>query len=177
MSTTGPGNFGFSAASRPHAYDPLTHPELFDGVLARRMMAFVIDALVISIPILFTGLFILIFGLITLGLGWILFWLWWPAVVIWALFYYGITLRGPQSATVGMRIMNIQLRTWYGAPGYFVLGVAHAILFWLTVSLLTPFVLLVGFFNTRRRLLHDILIGTVIVNHPSGIRPSYDSGP
>jgi uncharacterized RDD family membrane protein YckC len=76
-----------------------------------------------------------------------------------------------------MRIMNIQLRTWYGAPGYFVLGVAHAILFWLTVSLLTPFVLLVGFFSTRRRLLHDILIGTVIVNHPAGIRPPYDARP
>src|SRR5688500_8184020 len=98
MSTTGPSDMGLSADGRPHAYDPLTNPELFDGVLARRMMAFVIDLIVISIPVIFAALFILIFGLITLGLGWILFWFWWPAAVIWAVIYYGITLGGPQSA-------------------------------------------------------------------------------
>ena len=168
MSTTGPSGMGLSAHGRPHAYDPLRNPELFDGVLARRTIAFVIDAIIISLPIIFFALFILIFGLITLGLGWILYWIWWPAAVIWALIYYGITLGGPHSATVGMRIMNIQMRTWYGAPCYFVLGVAQAILFWLVVSLLTPFILLVGFFNGRRRLLHDMLIGTVVINDPSG---------
>jgi len=52
-------------------------------------------------------------------------------------------------------------------PAYFVLGCAHAILYWLTVSFLTPFVLLVGFFNPRGRLLHDILIGTVVINNPA----------
>jgi uncharacterized RDD family membrane protein YckC len=177
MSTTGPSGFGLSAEGRPHAYDPLTNPELFDGVLARRMFAFVIDLVVISVPMLFAALFILVFGLITLGLGWILFWLWWPAAVIWTLAYYGVTLGGPHSATIGMRVMNIQMRTWYGAPSYFLLGVAHAILFWLTVSLLTPFILLVGFFSTRRRLLHDMLIGTVVINHRSDNSPIYAPGP
>ena len=177
MSTTGPGDSGLSAEGRPHAYDPLTNPELFDGVLARRMMAFVIDIIVISIPVILATLFILVFGLITFGLGWILFWLWWPAAVIWAVIYYGITLGSPQSATIGMRVMNIQMRTWYGAPSYFLLGVAHAILFWLTVSLLTPFILLVAFFNTRRRLLHDMLIGTVVVHRPSAGSPTYGVGP
>ena len=176
MSTTGPGatgGMGLPGAGKPHAYDPLANPELFDGVLARRTLAFVIDVVVISIPIILAALFIAIFGLITLGLGWILFWLWWPAAVIWTLIYYGMTLGSPQSATIGMRVMDIQMRTWYGAPAYFVLGVAHAILFWLTVSLLTPFILLVGFFNNRRRLLHDMLIGTVVINNPSRLR----SGP
>jgi uncharacterized RDD family membrane protein YckC len=41
----------------------------------------------------------------------------------------------------------------------------HAILFWLSVSALTPFILLVCFFNQRRRLLHDILLGTVVINN------------
>jgi uncharacterized RDD family membrane protein YckC len=177
MSTTGPSDMGLSAEGRPHAYDPLRNPELFDGVLARRMMAFVIDIIVISIPVIFAALFILIFGLITLGFGWILFWLWWPAAVIWAVIYYGITLGGPQSATIGMRVMNIQMRTWYGAPSYFLLGVTHAILFWLTVSLLTPFILLVGFFSTRRRLLHDMLIGAVVIHRHSWDSPTYDVGP
>jgi uncharacterized RDD family membrane protein YckC len=177
MSTSSPGGLGLSAQYKPHAYDPVRNSELFDGVLARRLVAFVIDVVIISIPMMFAALFILLFGLITLGLGWMLFWLWSPAAVIWALVYYGMTLGGPHSATVGMRMMNIQMRTWYGGPSYFLLGVAHAILFWLTVSLLTPFILLVGFFNERRRLLHDMLIGTVVINRPSGMPPFGDPGP
>jgi uncharacterized RDD family membrane protein YckC len=61
-------------------------------------------------------------------------------------------------------VMDLELRTWYGAPGYFVLGAAHAVLFWLSVSVLTPLVLLIGLFNGRRRLLHDIVLGTVVIN-------------
>ena len=54
--------------------------------------------------------------------------------------------------------------TWYGAPGYFVLGAMHAVLFWVSISFLSPLVLLVGLFNGRRRLLHDVILGTVVVN-------------
>ena len=71
--------------------------------------------------------------------------------MIWALAYYGMTLGSPASATIGMRAMDIEMRTWYGAPAYFVLGAVHAVVFWITVSMLTPFILLVGFFNERRR--------------------------
>ena len=76
--------------------------------------------------------------------------------------------RFPRRATfgdLGMRVMDLELRTWYGAPGYFVLGAMHAVLFWFSVSLLSPLVLLVGLFNSRRRLLHDFVLGTVIVNN------------
>ena len=94
---------------------------------------------------MFAAIFIFIFGLVTLGLGWALFWLLSPATVIWAIVYYGLTFGSPASATIGMRIMDLEMRTWYGAPCYFVLGAVHAIAFWVTVSFLTPFVLLVGF--------------------------------
>jgi uncharacterized RDD family membrane protein YckC len=33
------------------------------------------------------------------------------------------------------------------------------------VSFFTPFVLLVAFFNGRHRLLHDILLGTLVINN------------
>jgi uncharacterized RDD family membrane protein YckC len=72
--------------------------------------------------------------------------------------------------------MDIEMRTWYGAPAYFVLGAVHAIAFWVTVSFLTPFILLVGLFNNRRRLLHDMLVGTVVINNPiraQGLRQTY----
>ena len=151
---------------KPHAYDPAANPELFEGVLARRLIAFIIDVIIITIPVLFAGLFALIFGFVTFGLGWLLAWfLFWPATVIWILCYYGFTLGSPASATIGMRVMDLEMRTWYGAPAYFVLGAAHAIVFWITISVLTPFILLVAFFNERTRLLHDILVGTIIINN------------
>ncbi len=160
---------------KPHAYDPLTQPELFDGVLARRVIAFVIDFVILAVPVILAAMFIFAFGIVTLGLGWALYWLLPPATVIWALVYFGVTLGSEASATLGMRVVDLEMRTWYGAPAYFVLGAVHAIVFWMTISVLTPFILLVAFFNDRRRLLHDILLGTVVINNAA--RTSYLRGP
>jgi len=159
------GPIGISVDMRPHAYDPAVNPELFEGVLARRVVAFVIDLIIITLPMIAAAVFIFVFGLITFGLGWALFWLLSPASVVWALFYYGITLGGSGSATLGMRTMELEMRTWYGAPSYFVLGAVHAVVYWITVSVLSPLILVVGFFNARRRLLHDMIVGTVVINN------------
>lgn len=148
----------------PHAFDPLMQPELFRGVLTRRVFAFLIDLVVLSVPVILAVLFIAIFGIVTLGLGWALFWLVSPASILWAIVYYGASIGGQHSATPGMRVMDLELRTWYGARGYFVLGGIHAVLFWATISFLSPLILLVGLFNRRRRLLHDIILGTVMIN-------------
>src|SRR3954464_5875061 len=169
MSDSGSGNTGGAWRSgapnfQPHAFDPWLQPDLFRGVLTRRAFAFLIDLVVLSIPVILACVFIALFGVVTLWLGWWLSWLVAPASVIWALVYYGATLGGPHSATVGMRVMDLELRNWYGAPGYFVLGATHAVLFWVSISFLTPLVLLVGLFNGRRRLLHDIVLGTVVIN-------------
>src|SRR6266403_4140454 len=173
MSYSGSGNAGGAWRNEggvpPHAFDPWTQPELFRGVLTRRVVAFLIDLVVLSIPVILACMFIAVFGVVTLGIGWALFWLVSPASVIWVLIYYGASLGGPHSATLGMRVMDLELRTWYGAPSYFVLGAMHAVLFWLSVSFLTPLVLLIGLFNGRRRLLHDIILGTVVIN--SSARP------
>ena len=177
MSYSGSGNTGGASSAssagsawrnnggpQPHAFDPYLHPELFRGVLTRRFFAFLIDLVVLSIPVILACLFIAVFGVVTLGLGWALFWLVSPASIVWALVYFGASLGGPHSATLGMRMMDLEMRTWCGAPGYFVLGAMHAVLFWVSVSFLTPLVVLVGLFNGRRRLLHDILLGTVVIN-------------
>jgi uncharacterized RDD family membrane protein YckC len=169
MSDSGSGYSGSTwrngGGTQPHAFDPYLQPELFRGVLTRRVFAFLIDLVVLSVPVILGYLFIAVFGLITLGLGWALFWLAWPATVIWAVVYYGASIGGPYSATLGMRVMDLELRTWYGAPGYFVLGAMHAVLFWISISVLSPLVLLVGLFNGRRRLLHDVVLGTVVINN------------
>jgi uncharacterized RDD family membrane protein YckC len=169
MSDNEARRIGVSIELKPHAYDPLTAPELFEGVLARRLIAFVIDLTIIVIPVVIAGIFMAAATIATLGLAVFFFAflspLYWPLIVIWALCYYGYTFGSPASATIGMRVMDLEMRTWYGAPAYFVLGSAHALLFWLTTSFLTPFVLLVGFFNQRKRLLHDMIVGTVVINN------------
>ena len=144
---------------------PISEPDLFRNVPTRRVIAFIIDVVVLAVPVALAILFIAVFGLLTLGLGWALFWLVSPASIIWAIVYYGTTLGGPHSATVGMRMMDLELRTWYGAPGYFVLGAAHAVLFWISISVLSPLILLIGLFNARRRLAHDFVLGTVVINN------------
>lgn len=152
------------------AYDPWLQPELFRGVLTKRSFAFLIDLVILSIPIILAVIFVTLFGIVTLGLGWFLFWLISPFSVIWALLYYGMTLGGPNGATVGMRMMDIEMRTWSGERPYFILGAVHAILYWVSVSFLSPLVLLVGLFNGRRRLLHDVVLGTVFIN--GNVQPS-----
>lgn len=169
MSYTSPEDRGFEglAPDRPHAYDPATQPEYFEGVLARRLLAFAIDAVIIIAPIVLLAIFIFVFGIVTLSLGWMLFPVLGPAFVIWAIWYNAMTLGSPASATLGMRAMDIEMRTWYGAPCYSLLGAVHAVLFWVSLSALTPFVLVVALFNDRRRLLHDFVAGTVVVNTPA----------
>jgi uncharacterized RDD family membrane protein YckC len=158
---------GFSFDVKPHAYDPAVNPELFEGVLARRMIAFCIDVIVISVPIFLAAVFIVVFGILTLGFGFFLFFLLSPAAVIWALAYYAMSFGSPKSATIGMRVMDLEMRTWYGAPAYALLGAVHAVAFWVSVCAVTPLVLLVGLFNARRRLLHDMVVGTVVINSPA----------
>jgi uncharacterized RDD family membrane protein YckC len=163
--TSDPKKIGESIEIKPHAYDPASNPELFDGVPARRVIAFLVDLFILAIPIFILAIFIFAFGIVTLGFGFLLYGLL-PAVsTVWALVYYGMTLGGPRSATIGMRVMDIEMRTWYGAPSYFVLGAVHAVAFWVSVTIFSPLILLVCFFNDRQRLLHDMVVGTIVINN------------
>ncbi len=45
-----------------------------------------------------------------------------------------------------------------------ILAGIHVILYWASISLLTPFILLIALFSNRKRLLHDMLIGAVVMN-------------
>ena len=165
MSYTSPENGPYAQAAQLDAYDAMTQPEYFQGVLSRRILAFCIDAVIITAPIVFLAMAIFLFGIVTLSLGWMLFPVLGPAFVIWAIWYNAMTLGSPASATLGMRAMDIEMRTVYGAPAYALLGAVHAVGYWVSVSMLTPFILLIALFNGRRRQLHDMLVGVVIVNN------------
>src|SRR3977135_3376620 len=110
MAEREPRRVGVSFEMKPHAYDPVRNPELFEGVLSRRVLAFAIDFVLLMVPIALAFLFVLLFGLVTFGLGWALLWLFYPGTIIWILFYYGSPLSRPASAALGLRLVPIQER-------------------------------------------------------------------
>jgi uncharacterized RDD family membrane protein YckC len=141
-------------------YDPVVHPERYDGVRTRRIFAFLIDAALILFLMVVAYVVIAVVGIFTFGLLWLLFPAVWPVV---AILYSVLTLGGPYSATPGMRFVGIEMRTIGGARMDYGLALLHAVLFWVSIAILTPFVLLVALFTDRKQLLHDLIIGTAAV--------------
>lgn len=143
--------------------DPAAHPELFEGVLWRRAAAYLIDAfciLLIALAVLvgFLLLTVLSFGLLAPGL-WFLFGL-------VPLAYHTLLVGGPHGATLGMRALDLELRSTNGErPGY-LQALAHAALFYLTVGATGSLILLFALFNRRKRTVHDVLTGMLMVRSP-----------
>jgi uncharacterized RDD family membrane protein YckC len=154
-----------TAGPRPSsdAFDETIHPGLFLEILPKRLLAFIIDAIIIIVAMVPALLAVAVLGILTLGLGWVLF----PFVfAIVALGYLALTLGGPESATIGMRVAGIEMRTLGGEKMYPLLAVLQGLVFWVLVSLLTPLILIVGLMSNRNRLLHDMLLGTIMLNSP-----------
>lgn len=149
---------------KPHAYDATRQREYFEGVLSRRVIAFLIDFIIILVLTVAAYFILFVAGIFTLGLTWLLLGAAFPVV---ALTYNAYTLSRPQSATIGMRSVDLQMRTWYGAPMYALLAAFHAVLFYVSVTVFTPFILLIAPFNRRKRCLHDFFAGTVVINTES----------
>jgi uncharacterized RDD family membrane protein YckC len=142
------------------ALDPAVHPERYEGVRTRRSFGFLVDAGVILFLMIVTWIVIGVLGVFTLGVGWLLFPAVWPVV---AILYTVLTLGGPSSATPGMRFTGVEMRTVRGEPMNYGLALLHALGFWFSVGILTPLILVVALFTPRKQLLHDLLIGTVVV--------------
>ncbi|MCO5146653.1 MAG: RDD family protein [Aquamicrobium sp.] len=132
---------------------------VYEGVLTRRMMAFVIDYLLVALMMIPFAILVFVFGIVTLGFGWALFSVLFPAV---ALTYVWNTMGGPNQATVGMRMMDIRLERLDGQRIDGLLAIVHTVLFWAGNVLLTPLILLATLFLERKRTVHDLLLGTVV---------------
>lgn len=132
---------------------------VYEGVLARRMMAFVIDYLLVALLTIPFAVLVFVLGIVTLGLGWALFSVLFPAV---ALTYVWNTMGGPGQATIGMRTMGIRLERLDGQRIDGLLAVVHTVLFWAGNVVLTPLILLATLFLERKRTVHDLLLGTVV---------------
>ena len=136
--------------------DSMSHPELFDGVMFRRIIAYLIDVIILSGTVLFLWFLVVM----TLGLLGPIAALITPVI---PLAYHSLLIGGPNSATIGMRMMGIEVRRLDGGRPELVQALLQTLLFYATLAL-TGLLLIVALFNDRRRCLHDWLSGTLTIN-------------
>ncbi len=130
----------------------------FAGVRTRRMLAFCLDFILVSIvvAVLWSALFVATFGLAALLLP--------PLFPFVAFFYNGFSVSGRRMGTPGMRALDVEIRTVDGRRVSFIAAAVHAVL--LYISWMVPPVFLVSLLTSDKRCLHDIAASVVVVRRP-----------
>ncbi len=135
--------------------DPLNRADLFEGIIVKRVLAYLID---VAILLGVTG-FLWLLVVLTLGLlGGI-------AAILTPLIplaYHTLLVGGPDSATIGMRMLGIHVRRLDGGAPDYAQAALLTLVFYASMAL-SGLLLVVAFFNERGRCLHDYLSGTVTV--------------
>jgi uncharacterized RDD family membrane protein YckC len=140
--------------------DPLADPALYAGIRSRRIFGYFVDLIIIGVAMAAAWVTMVAVGIVTLGLLWFLAA---PLLAAIPLLYYTLTIGGQRSATLGMRLFDVEVRSWNGErPRYFQAFLMTAV-FLVTVWPTALLVLLVSLFDRRGRTLHDMLSGTVVV--------------
>jgi len=154
----------------PEWNDPWGQPRYYMGITARRIYAYCIDLVVVGLLVGMVFMAAVILGALTLGLVWPLMML---VIALTPIAYHTLCIAGPRAATLGMRAANIRVMT-VGANAFDNNGrpsplqaVIQTVCFYGSVALTCWLILLVALFNPRRRTVHDMLAGTVVVNDPA----------
>ena len=141
----------------PALPDPDRNAAAYDGVTAKRGLAWIIDTIFVSLIVAvitlftaFTALFVL--PILWLSVGFLYRWL-------------GISRR---SATLGMRLMGIEFRDRDGAPFDAAMGFVHTLGYTMSMAFVLPQVVSVGLMLLSRRGqgLTDHILGSVAINRP-----------
>ena len=137
--------------------DPVDAPDFYDGILVKRGLAWVIDALVIG------ALFVLA-GLATLTAAWFLWFLTLPAIG----FLYRMATLSTRSSTWGMRLMGIEMRGHDGERFQPLQALLHVLGYYGSMAFVLPWLASLGamIVTPRRQGLHDLLLGTAAINSP-----------
>lgn len=135
--------------------DPLTRPEVYDGVLPKRAFAWVIDTVLIAALTLLavlatalTGLFILTLLFMTIG------------------FVYRWVSLTSSSATPGMRLYGLRLLTREATPFDAATAFLHTLGYTVSMSFVLPQVISIGsmLLSPRGQGLTDHILGTAALN-------------
>ena len=136
---------------------PVFGIERFEGVLSRRIVAFILDCILIAILMIPFLIFSLALAILTFGLLFI------PVGGVLTFFYFMLFTGGSKSATPGMRLMGIELRDARGGRPDLLQAGIRVLVFMATNTILPVIICAVALFDLRRRTLHDMLTSTVVV--------------
>ena len=143
--------------------DPLSAPGFYEGLLWRRTLGYLVDAILLTALNAALAIAFALAGVLTLGLLWPL-----GAVALAVLpLAYHTYFLGQGGATPGMRLFSVEIRHWSGKPLDYLQAFLQTALFYTTVPMTGGLILVVGLFNDRRRTLHDILAGTLALRRLS----------
>lgn len=142
----------------------VVRPAQTEGVLGRRLFAYLVDIMVIFGLIAILAIAIFVFGIVTLTLGWWLYGLMFPPLI--AIVYNALTIGGPAQSTIGMRMMGLKVvDAGSGGPVDKITAAVHALLFYLAAGTFVFWAIdiVVGMMRADRRLGHDLLTGVALV--------------
>lgn len=132
---------------------------LTSGVLFRRVIAWLIDIVLISMLVWVLWWVLALFGLITLGFGF-------GAMAILPVvpfLYNFLSLLRPRSGTPGQQILGLTVRRHHDlGPPDPLQALIYVLLYYLTLAT-SGLLLLVALFTLGHRTLHDLLTGLVVV--------------
>jgi uncharacterized RDD family membrane protein YckC len=135
--------------------DPQLQPQFYEGVPSKRLLAWVVDTLITAAITVAVLPFTLFLGLLIL-----------PLLYLVLGFAYRTTTLARGSATWGMRLMSIELRTRDDAPFDLQTAALHTLGYSISLALpllqLTSIVMMLG--SLRRQGLTDMMLGTVALN-------------
>jgi uncharacterized RDD family membrane protein YckC len=131
---------------------------LTEGVRTRRIVAWLIDLLLIGLMIAALWFFLLLLGLLTLGLGFPLM-----GILPFIPFCYHFLFVAGSGATPGQQVMGLAVRRNDDlGPPMALQALIYTVVFYVTLAL-TGLLLLISLFTIRKRTLHDIASGLVVV--------------
>ncbi len=135
----------------------MDRPEHFEGLAWRRALAYLVDIVVIGLIGWGVWVGLAAAALVTFGLAAPLF----AVMPVIPLAYHTLLIGGPRSATLGMRLFDVEMRAFTGERPDLGRALLGTIVFYVTMALTSGLIVLIGPFNRRRRLAHDLLCGLV----------------
>jgi uncharacterized RDD family membrane protein YckC len=146
---------------RAEGPDPILQPEYYDGISVKRILAYVIDFVICAALGLAGAVVASVAGFMTFGL------LFGPLMAVLALIpiiYHTFLIGSDRHATLGMRFVGIRVYRLDGNGPDHVQAFVQTALFFFTAPPTSFLILVVCLFNTKRRCLHDMLAGTLVLN-------------
>lgn len=157
-------SLGLDPAGGESPPDPIRQPEAYEGILTRRVIAYLADAVILAVLLAATWLITGVAVLLTFGLLAPLQ----PLVLaVLPIAYHTLLIGGRSSATFGMRLMGVGVLSQSGGRPTYVQAAVNSIVFYASLAVTGFLILVVALFNPRRRTLHDFLAGTVVVRRPT----------